>query len=71
MGPSAVLSVDERNVLDVLTVDPIGVDSLTVQAGLDSARVAAVLTTLQLKGLVRALPGSTFALRRQTRTVTA
>lgn len=68
---SAALSADERKVVEVLTVEPIGVDVLATRAGLDASSIAAVLTTLQLKGLVRALPGPAFALRRQTKPVTA
>jgi len=61
----ANLSAEEARLLEVLDGDPAGVDALASRSGLDPARVSGALTLLELKGLVRALPGGRFLRRRQ------
>jgi len=64
----AALSPEEARLMEVLDGEPVGLDALASQAGLEPARVSASLTLLELKGLVRALPGGRFARRiRQER----
>jgi DNA processing protein len=61
----ANVSAEEARLLEVLDGEPAGVDALAVGSGLDAARVSGALTLLELKGLVRALPGGRFVRRRQ------
>ncbi|MFO8013451.1 MAG: DNA-processing protein DprA [Phycisphaerae bacterium] len=61
----ANLSAEEGRLLEVLDGDPAGVDALAAGSGLEAARVSGALTLLELKGLVRALPGGRFIRRRQ------
>ncbi len=61
----ANLSAEEARLLEVLDGDPAGTDALAAGTGLDAARVSGALTLLELKGLVRALPGGRFVRRRR------
>jgi len=57
------LSEGEKKVLDVLQeVEESGVDLLLHRTGLSSAELAAVLLELELKGLIRTLPGKRYVL---------
>jgi DNA processing protein len=59
----ANLSPEEARLVEVLDGDPTGLDALAQRSGLDAPRASAALTLLELKGLVRALPGGRFAKR--------
>jgi DNA processing protein len=59
----AHLSPEEARLVEVLDGEPLGLDDLATRAGLPAARVSGALTLLELKGLVRALPGGRFARR--------
>ena len=61
----ANLSAEEARLLEVLDGDPTDTDALAAGTGLDAARVSGALTLLELKGLVRALPGGRFVRRRR------
>ena len=54
------LSEEERALLAVLDSDPCGVDDLAEKSGLPLARVASSLLALEIKRLVRQLPGRQF-----------
>lgn len=50
----------EGALLGLLSDEPVGIEALIRSSGLSSGQVAALLTTLQLKGLVRQLPGQRY-----------
>lgn len=50
----------ERNLLAAIADEPLPIEGLCEGSGLPPARVAAVLTSLQLKGIVRRLPGDLY-----------
>lgn len=54
------LSGDEQIVFDALSPYPIHVDDLTRQVNIDAGRVAGILLTLELQGLVNQEPGKLF-----------
>jgi DNA processing protein len=58
------LTADERRVASALQDDPLHIDDIAKAAGLDARAASAVLTGLELRGLVVQLPGKTFALRK-------
>jgi DNA processing protein len=60
----ANLSAEEARLMEVLDGGPAPLDVLSSRSALDAARAASALTLLELKGLVRALPGGRFARRR-------
>ncbi len=60
---SVPLSPRETAVLSLLTEEPAHADQLAEQ-GMTAAELASALTTLELKGLIRALPGRRYCLRR-------
>lgn len=51
------LNEHERRILDLVTVDPQHVDQLVQQANMATSHVMATLTVLEVKRLVRRLPG--------------
>ena len=51
------LSGDEQNVVRALWEEPLDVDTLGQRAGLDAARLSALLLGLEMKRVVRMLPG--------------
>lgn len=60
---SVPLNPREAAVLSLLTEEPAHADQLAEQ-GMTAAELASALTTLELKGLIRALPGRRYCLRR-------
>jgi DNA processing protein len=60
-APPVTLSEYERQLLDAMTTEPASIETLTFVSNLSPARVAATLTALQLKGLVRRHPGDLYA----------
>lgn len=54
------LPAGEQAVLEALSFEPRHVDEVVARAGLAAAQVSAGLMMLEMKGLVRRLPGSTF-----------
>jgi DNA processing protein len=55
-----VLNDAEQRVWRHVNLDPVGVDGLAVKAGLPPAAVSSTLLNLELKGLVRLMPGKTY-----------
>lgn len=51
------LSGQELEILNLVTIDPIPVDEILRLAGIESARVLTTLTILEMKRMVRRLPG--------------
>ena len=58
--PTADLPEDERSVVEALSYQPRHVDEVVARSGLPPAKVSAGLMMLEMKGLVRRLPGSQF-----------
>lgn len=58
-----VLTGDDRTVFDAVSNGAENVDAICLATGLDSGRVMATLTNLQLKSLIRQLPGHLFEIR--------
>ncbi|HAA90226.1 MAG: DNA protecting protein DprA [Thermoanaerobacterales bacterium 50_218] len=54
-GPE--LSEEEKLVFQQITLDPVHLDEVASVLGFSVARVSGILTTLELKGVVRQLPG--------------
>ena len=52
-----VLSDQQRAILNLVTNDPQHLDEIIRQAGIDASRVLATLTILEMKRMVRRLPG--------------
>ena len=61
----ANLSAEEARLMEVLDGEPAPLETLADRAGLNAPQAAGAMTLLELKGLVRAMPGGRF-LRRQT-----
>ena len=59
----ANLSPEESRLMEVLDGEPVPLDVLAAKTGLTAARISGALTLLELKGLIRALPGGRFARR--------
>jgi DNA processing protein len=57
----ANLSAEEARLLEVLGGDALALDAIASASGVEASKVAGALTLLELKGLVRALPGGRFA----------
>ncbi|MFA5422777.1 MAG: DNA-processing protein DprA [Phycisphaerae bacterium] len=55
-----VLSVDEKKILNSLDCDPLHLDDIITASDLPAGTVHSILVCLQLKGLVKSLPGSFF-----------
>jgi len=66
LGLRASLSPEESRIMEVMDGEPLVLDALIQRTGLAPARVSGALTLLELKGLVRALPGGRFALRKSS-----
>jgi len=58
--PTDDLPVDEKAILETLSHEPRHVDDVVARCGLQAGQVSAGLMMLEMKGLVRRLPGSTF-----------
>ena len=52
----------EATLFDLMSPDPVHVDDIATRAALDPGLLLAALSTLELQGLVRQLPGKRFAL---------
>jgi DNA processing protein len=59
----ANLSPEEARLMEVLDGEPVQLDVLATKSGIAVAKVSGALTLLELKGMVRALPGGRFARR--------
>jgi len=57
---SPSLAPAEASLLEKISLDPVSVDALAVGTGLASGPLASALLNLELKGVVKALPGKTY-----------
>lgn len=62
----ANLSAEEARLMEVLDGEPTPLDVLASRAGVGAAKAAGAMTLLELKGLVRALPGGRFIARTKS-----
>ena len=67
VAAALTLTTEERAVLDAVTKGTEDADAICLETQLDIGRVTPVLTSLQLKGLVKRLPGGCFARRTAKR----
>jgi len=58
--PLLPLEEDEKKILEILGHYPIHIDKITSNSDMDPAKVAGLLTKLELKGVIRQLPGKMF-----------
>jgi len=63
----ANLSPEEARLMEVLDGEPVPLDTLAERTGLAVAKISGALTLLELKGMVRALPGGRFLRRNAKR----
>ena len=56
------LTEDERRIVSVLSLEPRHIDRVSVETGLSIPQVSSLLTMLEVKNLVRQLPGKMFVL---------
>lgn len=59
-APAAALTAPEEGLLRHITLEPAGLDALASRSGLGPAALASALLALELKGLVRSLPGRAY-----------
>ena len=55
-----LLDDQERRILNLVPIDPIHIDQILSQAGIEPSRALATLTVLEMRRLVRRLPGGQF-----------
>jgi len=55
------LSVEEKQVLEILTSDPVHVDLLVRQLKMESAKLLSLLLQMELKNIVKQTPGNLFS----------
>ena len=54
---------DEQKIVSALTREPCAVDDVIAQTGIPTARMLAMLTLLQVKGIVKQHPGKRISLK--------
>lgn len=65
-GAMPQLSADEAAVFESLSLEPKHIDAITAETGRPPAKIGGTLVTLELKGLVKQLPGKYFVKDAQT-----
>jgi len=60
--PLPPMEEDEKRIYDILCYYPLHIDHITKNSNMDSAKVASLLTSLELKGIIKQLPGKMFVL---------
>lgn len=58
------LSPDQKRIADALQLESLGFDELALRTGLDGAALGAELTMLEMDGIIEALPGKQFRMKR-------
>ncbi|MHB8844347.1 MAG: DNA-processing protein DprA [Nitrospirota bacterium] len=61
-SPLPSMTDEERSVYGTVTDEPKHIDTILAENGCTPGRLSGILTTLELKGLIRQLPGKFFAL---------
>lgn len=54
------LNSEEQTVYELLTVEPINIDSLLIKSSLSLGKISQVLLTLEMRGLVKPFPGKMY-----------
>jgi len=60
MDAARGLSEEEKRVFNALTAEPVHIDVLAKKLGIPTSSLLTLLLRLELKGLVRQLPGTQF-----------
>jgi DNA processing protein len=60
-----LVSAEAQRILDVLEQGQVQIDSITTQTGLPSSQVSSTLLDLELKGIIRQLPGKVFVKKKE------
>lgn len=55
-----LLDDQERRILNLVSIDPVPVDQILREAGIEPSRALATLTVLEMRRLIRRLPGSQY-----------
>ena len=63
--PSPSLSAEESLVLGALSARPAHIDEIARKAGMDVARLSGLLTVMEIRGMLRHMPGMLYALPEQ------
>jgi len=58
------VSKEERMLVELLETGPMHIDELSRRVSLDAAKVSALLTQMEIKGIVLQMPGKVFTLVR-------
>jgi DNA processing protein len=58
--PLQYMEVDEKRIYDILCYYPLHIDDIAKNSNMESAKVAGLLTSLELKGIIKQLPGKMF-----------
>jgi DNA processing protein len=61
--PSMDMSSDEKKIFNFLSMAPEHIDDIAQECDMTAARVASVLMTLEIKGLIEQVPGKKFVRR--------
>ena len=54
------LSPDEEKVVNVMSAEPMHIDTICYKAGISMSRISSILLSLEFSGLVKALPGKMY-----------
>ena len=58
--PMDSLNPDEQRIVSLLSLEPMQVDDIITQSGLAAPQVAGMLTILEMKNIVRRVPGNAY-----------
>ena len=61
-GILPTLTEDQRSIVELLTCERL-VDDIVAETGLSAAKVASAITMLQIKGVIKQLPGKRIVLK--------
>jgi DNA processing protein len=60
-GDETLLDKEARSILEVLGQNQLQIDRIITETGLQSNQISSILLDLELKGMVRQLPGKVFS----------
>jgi DNA processing protein len=60
--PMQYMEVDEKRIYEILCYYPLHIDDIAKHSNMDSGKVASLLTSLELKGIIKQLPGKMFVI---------
>jgi DNA processing protein len=61
--PDSTLTSDEKAIKDFLSYDPLYIDELAKKSNMSAGKINSVLLSLELKNMIKELPGKNFILR--------